>query len=267
MELYFRKTGSGMPLMILHGLYGSSDNWLSIGKSLADSFEVYLVDLRNHGRSPHDQVHNYEVIREDLLELIDKIGLNKVILAGHSMGGKAAICFTQHYPDRIEKLIVIDIAPKSYKDLYRNEPLNHYDILTAMNNIDLSSASSRRDVDEMLAEKIKSGRIRSFLMKNLGRSDNDKYEWKLNLEVLLRELDNIMDGVNENCFDTGHPVTDMPVLFIRGSNSPYILDEDMGFIKRIFPSAELETIPDAGHWLHAEQPAAFTGVFRKFSEQ
>ncbi len=265
MELYYRKTGSGKPLIILHGLYGSSDNWLSIGNSLADRFEVYLVDLRNHGRSPHDQVHTYEAIREDLLGLIDKLGLDKVVLAGHSMGGKAAICFTQHYPDRIEKLIVIDIAPKSYKDLYRHEPLNHHDILTAMKNIDMSSASTRRDVDNMLAAKIKSERIRSFLMKNLGRGDNNKYEWKLNLEVLLRELDSIMDGVNKNCFDTASPVTNIPVLFIRGSKSPYILDEDMEFIKRIFPSAELETIPDAGHWLHAEQPVAFTDAFLKFA--
>ncbi len=267
MKLFYRKLGSGKPIMVLHGLYGSSDNWLSIGKSLSGYFEVYLVDLRNHGRSPHHDSHNYELIRDDIRGLMDDLGLEKAILAGHSMGGKAVMCFAQHNPDRVERLIIIDIAPKSYKDLYRKERLSHYDILKAMKDVDFSSVSARRDVEHMLADVIRSPRIRSFLMKNLDRDEEGKYHWTLNLDVIIRELDNIMDGVNRNCFNPAFPVTGIPALFIRGGKSPYILDEDMDFIEKIFPSAKLLTIKNAGHWLHAEQPGAFTEAVRKFALQ
>ena len=265
MKLFYRKLGSGKPMLILHGLYGSSDNWLSIARSLAGHFEVYLADLRNHGRSPHDDSHNYELIRDDIRVLMDDLGLEKAILTGHSMGGKAVMCFAQHNPDRVERLIIVDIAPKSYKDLYRKEPLSHYDILKAMKNVDFSSVSARRDVDHMLADVIRSPRIRSFLMKNLSQGGDRKYRWTLNLDVIIRELDNIMDGVNRNCFDPAFPVTGIPALFIRGENSPYILDEDMDFIENIFPSAELITINGAGHWLHAEQPGAFIEAVKEFA--
>ncbi|TVR74556.1 MAG: alpha/beta fold hydrolase [Marinilabiliales bacterium] len=265
MKLFYRKTGSGRPLIILHGLYGSSDNWMSVAKSLSGHFEVWLPDLRNHGRSPHDRNHTYEMIRNDILEFIDDAGIEKPVIIGHSMGGKAAMCFAQHHPDRIEKLIVADIAPKSYKDLYREEPLNHHDILQAMKKADVSSAGTRRDVDDMLQATIKSARIRGFLMKNLDRGDDGSYRWTLNLDVLIKELDNIMDGVNSDCFDPEFPLTGFPVLFIRGGKSAYVLDEDIEVIERIFPSAKIVTINGAGHWLHAEQPAAFVEAVLEFT--
>jgi esterase len=265
MELFYRKSGSGKPLVILHGLYGSSDNWMSIAGKLAGDFEVYLVDLRNHGKSPHDDRHDYESMRDDLLAFMDQAHLDSAVIAGHSMGGKAAMCFARHHAARIQRLIIIDIAPKSYKSMYRSQAPNHFDILKAMQDIDFSDVSSRRDVDRQLASTIKQARIRAFLMKNLERGDDKRYFWSLNLGVLLRELDNIMDGINEKCFDPKVPLRDFPVLFIRGENSPYVLDEDMNFIRKIFPLAALETIPDAGHWLHAEQPEAFTGLVRKFA--
>ncbi len=264
MRLYYKKLGSGKPMVILHGLYGSSDNWISIAKLFSEHFEVYLVDLRNHGKSPHDDKHNYELMRDDLIEFLDERGLGKVVLVGHSMGGKVAMCFAQHNPGRVEHLIVVDIAPKSYKELYRRESLNHSDILTAMKSIDLKEAASRRDIDRMLSEKVKPIRVRRFLMKNLERNDDGVYRWTLNLDVLIRELDNIMDGVNRNCFDPAFPVTGIPVLFVRGGNSPYIQDEDMDFIDKIFPSAGLITIPDTGHWLHAEQPEALAKAVKEF---
>ncbi len=265
MKLFYKKFGFGMPIVILHGLYGSSDNWISIAKALASSFEVYLVDLRNHGNSPHDNIHNYEVMRDDLLEFLDDANLKKAILAGHSMGGKAVMCFAQHNPHRAERIIVIDIAPKSYKDLYRKEALSHYDILRAMKNANLSSVSSRKDVGHALSETIKNSRIRSFLMKNLRKEEGGGYYWNLNLDVLIRELDNIMDGINKNCFDPLFPINGLPALFIRGDRSPYVLDSDMDFIYKIFPSAKLKTISDAGHWLHAEQPGAFIEAVKEFS--
>jgi esterase len=263
MKLFYRKMGAGRPVVIIHGLYGSSDNWLSIGRELSEDFEVYLVDQRNHGKSPHAAEHNYEVLRDDMLGFMNDAGLEKAILAGHSMGGKTAMCFARNYPDRVSSLIVIDIAPKSYKDLARSKKFSHYSIMKAMKNIDFPSASSRRDIESMLAESIPQERIRRFLMKNIGQGKDRKYFWKLNVDVLLSELNNIMDGENETCF-AGTPVMELPVLFIRGENSSYILDEDMDQIRKIFPSAMLETIPGAGHWLHAEQPGAFIKVVSDF---
>jgi esterase len=264
MQLYFRKFGSGKPVVILHGLYGSSDNWMSIGKTLSDSFEVYIPDQRNHGRSPHSERHDYRSMREDLLGLIDDQGLGKVILLGHSMGGKTAMCFAANHPERVGGLIVADIAPKSYKDSWRNEVLSHDHILRAMKEVDFSNASSLRDIDGQLADSIKSQRIRAFLMKNLDKSPDGRYSWTLNLDVLISELDNIMDDINENCFDTSSPVGNFPALFIRGGSSSYIADTDMDFIKKLFPAARLTTIADAGHWLHAEKPQDFIRRVREF---
>lgn len=264
MQLFYKKFGSGKPLIILHGLYGSSDNWLSIARTLAADFEVYLIDQRNHGKSPHHDRHDYEVMADDLKEFMDSHHLDKVILAGHSMGGKTAMCFARDHSPRIEKLIVIDIAPKSYKELYRKEALNHYVILKAMQNVDISSALSRRDIDRMLADDIPVKRIRSFLMKNIERTNDNKYSWTLNLDVLLKELDNIMDGMNHKCFDPARPSIDKPVLFIRGGESPYIMDKDMEFILQVFPNAKLKTIPGAGHWLHAEEPEMFIELVSDF---
>jgi esterase len=265
MKLFYKKVGNGKPLVILHGLYGASDNWMSIARKLADDFEVYLVDQRNHGRSFHDNRHDYESMSGDLLDFMEDAGLERIVLAGHSMGGKTAMCFAAQYPNRIDRLIVIDIAPKAYKTHHRKEVLAHHDILKAMKNVDFSKVSSLKDVDMMLKPAIKQGRIRAFLMKNLEKGDNGKYSWALNLDVLIRELDSIMDGMNEKCFDPSPQEKDFPVLFIRGGKSQYILDGDMDLIHRIFPSAMLETIPDAGHWLHAEQPAAFVRKVREFA--
>ncbi len=265
MQLYYRKFGAGAPIIILHGLFGSSDNWLGIAKKLAGRLEVFLVDLRNHGRSPHSENHSYELMRDDLLAFMGNTGLEKAVLMGHSMGGKAAMCFATHYPDRVDKLIVVDIAPKSYRDLYRQEALSHADILNVMNNIDFSSVSSRRDVDRALSDTITNERIRGFLMKNLRQDKDKRYYWRLNVKVLLRELDNIMDGVNENCFNPEQPPGRFPVLFIRGEYSPYIADGDMQVIKNIFPAAKLKTISGAGHWLHAEQPGTFIKTVTEFA--
>ena len=254
--------GSGRPLIILHGLYGASDNWLSIGRDLSEDFEVYLVDQRNHGKSPHDEHHNYEVMRDDLLELMNDAGIYKATIAGHSMGGKTVMCFARHYPERIDNLIVVDIAPKSYADIARNEKNGHYDIMKSMKSVDFSRASSRRDVEDMLANSIPIERIRKFLMKNIARGKNNSYFWAINLDVLLKELDNIMDGENETCFSG--PVEGFPVLFIRGEKSPYINMRDFERIRKIFPAADLKTIPGAGHWLHSEQPDKFVKTVKDF---
>jgi esterase len=256
MDLFFRKYGSGPPLIIVHGLYGSSDNWVTVGKALAKRFEVFIVDQRNHGRSPHSEHHNYDLMRDDLLEFMDKQSIGKALLLGHSMGGKTIMFFAASYPERVNGLIVVDIAPKSYFS-YSGESVqsaDHLFIIRAMENMDLSEVSNREEADRELSSRITSDRVRQFLLKNLSRSKTGTFRWKLNLEVIRKDLVRILEGLNASEFERGNQITGFPILFIRGANSTYILDSDIPSIRKIFPYAEFTTIPGAGHWLHAEQP-------------
>jgi len=256
MDLFFRKYGSGPPLIIVHGLYGSSDNWVTIGKALGSRFEVFIPDQRNHGRSRHSDHHSYELMRDDLLEFMDKHSIGKAILLGHSMGGKTIMFFATSFPERVNGLIVVDIAPKSYFS-YSGESVqaaDHLFIIRAMENMDLSKIRNRDEADREMSSRIKSGRVRQFLLKNLSRSKNGTFHWKLNIEVIRKDLVRILEGLNASEFERGNQITGFPVLFIRGANSTYILDSDIPFIRKIFPFAEVTTIPNAGHWLHAEQP-------------
>ncbi len=256
MDLFFRKYGSGPPLIIVHGLYGSSDNWVTIGKELGKRFEVFIPDQRNHGRSPHSDHHNYDLMRDDLSEFMDKHSIEKAILLGHSMGGKTIMFFATSCPERVNGLIVVDIAPKSYFS-YSGESVqaaDHLFIIRAMENMDLSKIPNRDEANRELSSKIKSERVRQFLLKNLARSKNGAFRWKLNIEAIRKDLVRILEGLNASKFERGNQITGFPVLFIRGANSTYILDSDIPFIRKIFPYAEVIAIPGAGHWLHAEQP-------------
>lgn len=259
MELFYRKYGEAKPpLIVVHGLYGASDNWVTVAKSLSDHFEVYLLDQRNHGRSPHSPEHNYEVLKDDLLEFMDKMQIEKAVLVGHSMGGKTVMFFARDYPQRISSLIVVDIAPKSY-----NTPgeaslktINHQQIIGAMKKVDFTKVTSRQDVEEDLARSIANKRVRQFLMKNLHRNKDNTYKWSLNVDALEQNMPHILEGMCEKDFEEGNGIVGFPVLFVRGANSQYILDEDIDkIILTIFPYAEVVKIPNAGHWVHAEQPA------------
>ena len=262
MELFFRKFGEGPTLIIVHGLYGSSDNWLSIGKELSNDFEVFLIDQRNHGQSPHADHHTYDLLKDDLMGFIDGLGIEKAIMVGHSMGGKVVIQLAADYPERIASLVVIDIAPKSYiqTDDFSAETVDHLNIMTAMLNVDLSKVKSRDDVDLQLSGSIPSPRVRSFLLKNLKRNPDDTYCWRLNIDTLSKELPAIMHEIITD--QSG--ITGFPVLFIRGGKSSYILDKDIPEIKKLFPFADFVTIPDAGHWLHAENPALLLKTLKYF---
>ncbi|KPK81920.1 MAG: hypothetical protein AMS27_15055 [Bacteroides sp. SM23_62_1] len=262
MKLFYRKLGEGPTVIILHGLYGSSDNWYSIGKELAEDFEVFIPDQRNHGQSPHTDKHTYELMKLDLLELMDGEGIDKAILIGHSMGGKTAISFAAKYPGRVTSLVVIDIAAKSYMKLrdLSAQTVDHLNIMTAMLNVDFGKVKSREDVDRRLSESIRSPRVRSFLLKNLRRDPDNSYRWGINVGTLSRELPAIMDEVGTD--QSG--IAGFPVLFIRGEKSSYILDEDIPGIKKIFPFADLVTIPDAGHWLHVEKSALLVKTLKYF---
>ncbi len=250
MKLNYKIVGTGKPLVILHGLFGSADNWLSIARELDKEFTMYLVDQRNHGDSPHDDEWNYEVMVEDLKELLDDEGLDKAYLMGHSMGGKTVMNFALKYPERVEKLIVADIAPRYY-------PVHHESILEGLNSLDLKTISSRKEADDALANYISEPGIRQFLLKSLGR-DADGFAWKINLPVITKNIENVGEALPEGESFEG------PTLFLAGANSNYVQQKDLPEILEFFPNYELEFVQNAGHWLHAEQPHAVVEEIRKF---
>jgi len=259
MKLFFRKSGNGPSLLILHGLYGSSDNWVTIAKMLSGKFTVYLPDLRNHGQSPHSQQHDYDSMSQDILELADELSLDRFILAGHSMGGKVAVDFARKWPERIYSLVIIDIFPFEKADpdlqIYRE----HMHILGSMLSLDLKKAAGRADIERMLMGKIDDEKIRNLILKNLKRLPDNTFEWKVDAMSLYNNLDNIASGLEDPL--PGEIITGFPVLFIKGERSVYLEEEDMKKIRQLFPGAEMTVIKDAGHWVHAEQPEKAAGIF------
>lgn len=251
MKLNFRKSGSGKPLIILHGLFGSADNWFSIAKELEKQFTLYLVDQRNHGDSPNSTEWTYALMAADLLELMDGEGIGQAYLMGHSMGGKTVMQFALSHPERVEKLIVADIAPRYY-------PLHHQEILEGLNAIPIHSLKSRKEADDVLSRHIPSIGIRQFLLKSLGRDDAGGFKWKINLPVITEKIEIVGQEIDsETSFEN-------PTLFMAGENSDYIRPEDQESILRLFPNSQTIFIPNAGHWLHAEQPAAVIEAVRDF---
>lgn len=269
MDLFFREEGNGFPVVIVHGLYGSSDNWLTVGKKLSAHYKVYMIDQRNHGRSPNSDDHSYETLKEDLAGFFDQHHLQKAILIGHSMGGKTAMAFAADYPERIEKLVIVDISPKDYFTLNdESQYYLHKSIMEAMLELDFSRMESRKDIENYLSERIDNLSIVQFLLKNVHRKkENHQFEWRINIKVLYENLDEIISGVNERWFEDRRPIFNYPVLFIKGENSKYIQTEDYTSIKQIYPDALIKVIPDAGHWLHAEQPQLFMEVLEQFMAQ
>jgi pimeloyl-ACP methyl ester carboxylesterase len=243
MKLHFRTLGEGVPLIILHGVFGSSDNWQTVGKLLSDYFKVYLVDQRNHGRSPHSDAFNYELMSSDLLELMDEENINSCYLMGHSMGGKTAMNFVGQHPEKVDKLIVADIAPKQYAP-------HHQQIFAAFHSLDLTELKSRGEADEKMSAVMSDVGVRMFLLKNLSRNAENQFVWKLNLESIENNVDEIGKGLDANLR------FDQPTLFIKGGQSGYISDDDYRDINQHFPSSRVETIVAAGHWVHAQEPQA-----------
>jgi pimeloyl-ACP methyl ester carboxylesterase len=245
MKLFSREYGQGYPLVILHGLFGSLDNWMTQAKLFSATYKVYAVDLRNHGLSPHSDTFDYPSMVDDLSEFFDHHQLTDAFLIGHSMGGKVAMNFALSQPDRVKKLIVVDISPRPYN-------LEHYDIITGLNAIPIERVSSRNNADEILAQYVSGIETRQFLLKNLRRKD-EGFEWKMNLPVITKKLANIgVDIYVDATFDK-------PVLFVRGAYSTYIPDSDWPRISEIFPNALLETM-ETGHWVQAEQPKEFVSI-------
>ena len=242
MDLFFRKLGQGDPLIILHGLFGMSDNWLTIGKKLSNYFEVYLLDLRNHGNSPHSNEFNYQVMSQDVVNFIENLSLEKPLLLGHSMGGKVGMTLALEFPQLIHGLIVVDIAPR----VYFNTRFKAF--LEILLRLDLTQFKTRSEIDRHIAQKIPQIAIRQFLLKNLKRTSDNHFSWKLNLKAIYENLEHILSAVKS----THH--FDGPVLFLRGEKSDYIQQSDIPEIKKLFPEAQIKTIAGASHWVHADAP-------------
>jgi pimeloyl-ACP methyl ester carboxylesterase len=265
MELFYRKLGEHKPaLIILHGLYGASDNWMNLAKSWSSDYEVYLVDLRNHGQSPHSKIHTFQAMRDDLIEFMDAQSIKKAVILGHSMGGKVAMRLAMDYPERLNALIVVDIAPKDYTIDNDENVFGHLKIIKGMMGLDLSLLKKREDVNDVLADAIPEQRTRQFIMKNLKRNKDQSFSWKLNLKVISDDIMKITAGFADH--NIYRNITGFPVLFIRGGRSKYIQDSDKERILEVFPMAEIKTIVDAGHWIHAEQAEQLSEMVLEFLE-
>ncbi|HLV69797.1 MAG TPA: alpha/beta fold hydrolase [Xanthomarina sp.] len=250
--LYSNILGEGTPFVILHGFLGMSDNWKTLGTQFSENhFEVHLLDQRNHGRSFHSDVFNYEVLVEDLKTYCDAQQLKNIVLLGHSMGGKVAMLFAATYPEMVSKLIIADISPRYY-------PVHHELILNGLSSLDFKTIESRGDADEQLAQYISNFGIRQFLLKNLYWNDAKELELRINLKVLKENIEEIGEALPIHAQYQGE------ALFLRGDRSEYIGVQDEVIIKNHFPNAKIVTIPKAGHWLHAENPKVFFNEVMNF---
>ena len=250
MKLFYRELGQGQPIVIMHGIFGSSDNWLTQAKILSEQYRVITLDLRNHGQSPHDPTFDYPAMANDLVEFIREHKLKDAIVVGHSMGGKVAMNFAIANPDLLQKLVVVDISPRPYN-------LEHYVIIDGLKAIPIDKINSRNDAESALTPFVPEADVRQFLLKNLQRKAEGGFSWKINLPVIDKNLSNIgLDLQYEGKFNK-------PTLFIRGGRSKYVRDEDWSHIKEVFPQAVLETL-DTGHWVQAEKPKEFVEVLMRW---
>jgi len=242
---------AGIPLLVFHGLFGMLDNWGSFGKEMGEFFPVHLLDLRNHGKSFHSQEMSHDDLAHDILHYMEFHGLEKINLLGHSLGGKAVMQFAIKYPIKVNKLIVVDISPKAY-------PPHHQGILKALESVDFSTATSRQQVEEVLAQFIPEKSVILFLTKNLYWTDDKKLDWRFNLKTLSEKYEEFVSNAIKFGVYSGE------TLFIAGEKSHYILPQDEFQIKQQFPNSSVVTIKNAGHWVQAENPADFNEVVKNF---
>ncbi|MEK6451566.1 MULTISPECIES: alpha/beta fold hydrolase [unclassified Myroides] len=254
--LYSKIEGEGgIPFLVIHGYFGMSDNWKTFGKQMADQgYEVHLLDLRNHGRSFHSMDWSYDLMVEDVIRYMDHHNLANAIALGHSMGGKVVMKLADRYPDRITKLIVADIAPRQY-------PPHHQIIIDALSKVDFTLKPSRGDVDDLLRNEIKEDGTRLFLAKSLYWKEPGQLAFRFNLDAFRANEEVVGEALEEDAYFSN------PTLFIRGGNSNYIQEADEEMILKHFPNSEVQTIPNVGHWLHAENPQMFYEIVKDFLER
>ena len=251
----YRCMGEGQPLVILHGLYGCGDNWMGIARKLSATWRVWMPDARNHGHSAFKNTHTYRDLSEDVLDFIRDNSIDRPVLLGHSMGGKTALHFAVNHSDKISGLIIVDIAPVNYSLLadYSQGIIDHLNIMEALYRLELNSSLSRPDIDACLKPAIPDPLLRGFLLKNLCRTKNNNgWEWKINLKILRSFLPEILNGM-DNFIPENIPAS-LPVLFLKGGKSGYIGSREVDYISRNMPYIKIKTCPDAGHWIHADDP-------------
>lgn len=257
MELFYREFGREKPdkLIILHGLFGMSDNWVTLAKQFAESYHVIVPDLRNHGRSPHSDEFSFELMMDDLTELMQKLEINHYTLLGHSMGGRLAMMYALEHPGRIDRLIVADMSLRKGK--IRPE---HKAILSVLSLVNLKDKKSYYEIEKTLKRFIRNERRVQFVMKNIARTE-EGFRWKINPGALVKNIGKIMPELESE------KQYHKPTLFIRGGESDYILEKDHPAIFKHFPNARIETIEGASHWLHADRPLEFIRIVREFAEK
>lgn len=252
MTLNFKKEGNASEsLIIMHGLFGSLDNWMTFAKKISEHFTVYLLDARNHGQSFHHDEFTYECMAKDVNDFMEQQQIKEAVILGHSMGGKTAMQLALNYPHLVKKLIVADIAPKAY-------PIHHDEIIKGLQSLDFNVIKSRTAADEKLAAAIPNLAVRQFLLKNMYWKEKNQLAWRFNLDAIANKIENV--GVE---IKAPFPFS-KPTLFVRGERSNYVLDEDIIDIKNIFPNMKLETIQGSGHWIHAEKPNEFMEAVESF---
>lgn len=255
MKLFFRTIGEGFPLIILHGLWGASDNWLPIAHRLENKFQVILPDARNHGQSPHDAAMNYEVMSNDIIELIENLHLSaRPHIVGHSMGGKTVMTLLLKRPDLVNKAVIVDIAPITYS---QRDGGSHNRIIDFMANIDLSRLTTREEVKEAIQQHFKTERSQQLFLKNI-KKNSSGFEWKINHRVISKHFDDISGNPDNLPYNT----YDKEILFIKGKQSNLIAGLDA--LQKQFPAARLVELPYCGHWIHSEQPERLTQVIKDF---
>lgn len=251
MQLHYKQYGQGQPLLILHGFMGSLDNWHTLATQFGNSHSVFAIDQRNHGKSPHSEKHTLGLMVQDVKQFIETHQLEKVSIIGHSMGGKVAMQFALDYPYLVNKLIVVDIAPRQYKR-------GHDDVFKAILAVELAQIESRKHAEQMMEMYVPDFGTRQFLLKNLDRREDGSYAWKMNLQTLHADYDEIIKAVLSKGFFDGQ------TLIIKGVNSKYIRKEDEFDFNRLFPNNQFIEIPKAGHWVHAEAPQLFFEAVNNF---
>lgn len=254
MKLHFRSYGEGFPVIILHGLFGTLDNWYTVSKKLADTYRVFALDLRNHGRSPHHRSHTYDDLANDLYFFMHEQNIDSAHLLGHSMGGTAAMQFTAQRPDMVDRLIVVDMAPRDYTP-------RHDELFNAFDAIDPWQFSRRNEIDEALERYLPDNAVRQYLLKNITRGGDNRFTWKFNLKAIRENYQSVISGPDIE------GTISHPVLFIKGERSSYITGDDERRIANLFPNAEIKTIPDAGHWVHSDAPQLFLDAVRSFLDK
>lgn len=251
MQLHYRVYGAGEPLIVLHGLFGSHENWQTFSRSIGEQFKVFAVDQRNHGDSPRSFEMNYPAMAEDLREFLEAQGLDQANMLGHSMGGKTVMRFALDYPQSVKRLVVADISPRAYE-------LRHKDILEALLALEPARYSSRQEMEAALAPAIREPDVRRFLLKSVTRGPDGAFVWKLGLKEIDSNYARLSAAISATAPFGG------PSLFIRGEFSDYLLPEDQPDVRALFPQAEFATVPGAGHWLQVENPEAFRREVKGF---